>query len=51
MKQLPLSEDDVWDNDEIMLLNTELALTMNEIMKLVRLVEKAHGIVEQNASS
>lgn len=43
---VPLTENDVWHNDGAMALNAELQLSLSEWMRIVRIVETAHGIKE-----
>lgn len=41
----PLTNDQVWENAEIMALNGEkFGVFMEDLMKLVRAIERAHGI-------
>lgn len=47
-KKVPLTEDQVFDSDEMMELNGMLLrLKLSEIMKVVRAVERLHGIGEE----
>lgn len=40
----PMTPEDLWNNTDIMALNAELGLTLNQITKLVKLIEHHHGI-------
>lgn len=44
VRAVPLTEDSVWESDEIMAVNAAAALHMPTLMRLVRAVERAHGI-------
>lgn len=40
----PITAEDLWINDDAMALNAELGLTMYQLMKLAKVIEKHHGI-------
>lgn len=40
----PLTDDAVWSNNAIMECNAHIGAPMNELLRLVRAVERAHGI-------
>lgn len=40
----PMTADDLWNSKDIMALNSELGLTLNQMTKLVKLIEHYHGI-------
>ena len=40
----PLTDEAVWKNDAIMECNAHIGAPMNELLRLVRAVERAHGI-------
>lgn len=44
MERKPMTEDQIWNNDEIMSLNAEMNLNIFRLMKFVKLVEAFHGI-------
>ena len=44
----PLTDEQVWLDDELMKLNTVMMLPMDYFMRVVRAVEAAHGIKEKN---
>ena len=43
----PLTDEEIWGNDEIMECNAHIGSQMNELMRLVRAIERAHGIGEK----
>lgn len=43
-KAAPLTDERVWRSDEIMECNAHIGAGMNELLRLVRAVERAHGI-------
>jgi hypothetical protein len=40
----PLTDEEIWRNDEVMECNAHIGAQMNELMRLVRAIETAHGI-------
>ena len=46
---VPLTDERVWANDELMKLNAVMMLPMDYFMRVVRAIEAAHGIKEKNA--
>lgn len=40
----PLTEAEVWANDEIMAVNAEAGLPMSTVLKFARATETAHGV-------
>ena len=42
----PLTVDEVWQNNQLMLLNAELGCGMDLLMEVVEAIEAAHGIKE-----
>ncbi len=40
----PLTDEEVWDNDELMGLNAVMMLPLDYWMRMVRAIEAAHGI-------
>jgi hypothetical protein len=43
----PLTDEQVWKNVEVMSCNAKAGLLMSDLMRLVRAVERAHGIAAQ----
>ena len=41
---VPLTDEQVWNNDELMSRNAEIGVAMPVLMRLIRAVERAHGI-------
>ena len=44
MERQPLTEDQLFANDDLMALNATHAMQMSDITKIVRVIEAAHGI-------
>ncbi len=42
----PLTDEEIWRSDAIMECNANIGAHMNELMRLIRAVEQAHGIKE-----
>ena len=40
----PLTDEEIWSNDEVMECNAHIGSQMNELIRLVRAVERTHGI-------
>jgi hypothetical protein len=42
----PLTDEEIYSNDEVMECNAHIGAQMNELIRLVRAIERAHGIKE-----
>lgn len=47
---VPLTDEQVWANDELMKLNAVMMLPMDYFMRVVRAIKAAHGITEGGAA-
>jgi hypothetical protein len=50
MECKPLTVDEIWQNDELMVLNAQLGCGMDLLMEVVEAVEAAHGIYHSGSS-
>ena len=44
---VPLTDEQVWNSDELMSRNGEIGVAMPVLMRLIRAIERAHGIGEK----
>ena len=42
---VPLTEHELWANDDLMAINAEAGFKMQDIIKIARAIERTHGIV------
>lgn len=45
----PMTEDEIWNNDELMALNREVGMMLGDQVRFVRIVERHHGITGDEA--